>query len=119
LEAFACGVPVVATSLGGLPELTEGGCGVTVPPEDPDALARALGRLLADPSGAAAMGRAARARAERHFLPDRHLAGLERLYERAARSRQRGRRPAWATPTQPRRGREGRERPETGTGVSG
>jgi glycosyltransferase involved in cell wall biosynthesis len=84
LEAFACGVPVVATSLGGMPELTEGGCGAIVPPEDPDALARALGRLLADPPGAAAMGRAGRARAERHFLPDRHLAGLERLYERAA-----------------------------------
>jgi glycosyltransferase involved in cell wall biosynthesis len=87
LEAFGCGVPVVATALGGMPELAEGGCGVIVPPEDPDALARALGRLLADPAGAAAMGRAARARAEHDFQPDRHLAGLERLYERAARSR--------------------------------
>ena len=87
LEAFGCGVPVVATNLGGLPELLEGGCGITVPPEDPDALARALGRLLADPAAAAAMGWAARARAERDFLPDQHLAGLERLYKRAAVSR--------------------------------
>jgi glycosyltransferase involved in cell wall biosynthesis len=87
LEAFGCGVPVVATSLGGMPELTEGGAGITVPPEDPDALAGALGRLLGDPAAAAAMGRAARARAEHDFSPDQHLAGLERLYERAARSR--------------------------------
>jgi glycosyltransferase involved in cell wall biosynthesis len=87
LEAFGCGVPVVATSLGGLPELLEGGCGETVPPEDPDALATVIGWLLADPARAAAMGRAARARAERDFAPARHLAGLERLYEQAARSR--------------------------------
>jgi glycosyltransferase involved in cell wall biosynthesis len=86
LEAFGCGVPVVATSLGGLPELVEGGCGETVPPEDPEALASAIGRLLADPARTAAMGRAARARAERDFAPARHLAGLERLYEQAARS---------------------------------
>ena len=85
LEAFACGVPVVATSLGGMPELTEGGAGVTVPPDDPDALAGAVGRLLRDSAAAAAMGRAARARAEQAFSPDRHLAGLERLYARAAR----------------------------------
>jgi glycosyltransferase involved in cell wall biosynthesis len=86
LEAFGCGVPVVASNLGGLPELVEGGCGETVPPEDPGALAAAVGRLLADPARAAAMGRAARARAERDFTPARHLAGLERLYERATRS---------------------------------
>jgi glycosyltransferase involved in cell wall biosynthesis len=86
LEAFGCGVPVVATSLGGLPELIEGGCGEAVPPEDPAALAAAIGGLLADPVRAAAMGRAARARAERDFAPGRHLARLERLYERAARS---------------------------------
>ena len=107
LEAFACGVPVVATSLGGMPELTEGGCGATVPPEDAEALAGALGRLLADPVEAASMGRAAQARAERRFAPDRHLAGLDRLYERAARSRGRERRPAGATLAPPRRGRGG------------
>jgi glycosyltransferase involved in cell wall biosynthesis len=86
LEAFGCGVPVVASNLGGLPELLEGGCGETVPPEDPGALAAAIGRLLADPARAAAMGRVAQARAERDFTPAGHLAGLERLYERAARS---------------------------------
>jgi glycosyltransferase involved in cell wall biosynthesis len=87
VEAFGCGVPVVSTSLGGLPELVDGGCGEIVPPEDSDAMAAALGRLLADPERASAMGRAARSKAEREFDPDRHLAALERLYERAGRSR--------------------------------
>jgi glycosyltransferase involved in cell wall biosynthesis len=87
LEAFGCGVPVVATNLGGLPELVDGGCGEVVPAEDPDAMAAVLGRLLAHPVQTLAMGQAARSRAEREFAPDRHLAGLEQLYERAARRR--------------------------------
>lgn len=61
LEAFACGVPVVASHLGGLPELVEPGrYGELAPAGDPDALAAALGRLLADPTRALAMGQAAR-----------------------------------------------------------
>jgi glycosyltransferase involved in cell wall biosynthesis len=85
LEAFACGVPVVATDLGGLPELVEGGrCGLVVPAGDAAAMAAALAGLLADPERALAMGRAARGRAATEFAPDRHLAGLERLYRRAA-----------------------------------
>ena len=85
LEAFACGVPVVATDLGGLPELVEPGrCGETAPAGDPDRFAAALAGLLADPGRAFAMGRAARARVEREFAPGRHLGELERLYGRAA-----------------------------------
>jgi glycosyltransferase involved in cell wall biosynthesis len=81
LEAFACGVPVVASHLGGLPELVEPGrYGEIVPAGDPDALAAALGRLLADPTRALAIGRAARARAERDFSPERHLERLMGLY---------------------------------------
>jgi glycosyltransferase involved in cell wall biosynthesis len=87
LEAFGCGVPVVATNLGGLPELVADGCGETVPPDDPGAMAAALGRLLAQPERTWAMGQKARSRAEREFDPDRHLAELERLYQRARRSR--------------------------------
>jgi glycosyltransferase involved in cell wall biosynthesis len=87
LEAFGCGVPVVATNLGGLPELLADGCGEVVPPDDPDAMAATLGRLLAQPGRTWAMGQSARSKAEREFDPDRHLAGLARLYQRARRSR--------------------------------
>jgi glycosyltransferase involved in cell wall biosynthesis len=85
LEAFACGVPVVTTDLGGLPELIDPGRdGEVVPADDPAALAAALGGLLADRDRAFAMGRAARTKAERRFAPERHLADLQELYRRAA-----------------------------------
>jgi glycosyltransferase involved in cell wall biosynthesis len=87
LEAFACGVPVVAADLGGLPELVDAGrCGELFPAEDAGALAAALGRLLDDPARAAALGAAARARAEQEFTPERHLERLDAVY-RAARRR--------------------------------
>jgi glycosyltransferase involved in cell wall biosynthesis len=85
LEAFACGVPVVTTDLGGLPELVQAGrYGETVPAEDPAALAATLARLLADPAEAFAMGKAARRHAEQRFSPERHLERLEEAYRSAA-----------------------------------
>jgi glycosyltransferase involved in cell wall biosynthesis len=48
LEAMACGTPLVATTAGALPEVV-GGAGLLVPPDDPDRLAAALGRLLTEP----------------------------------------------------------------------
>jgi glycosyltransferase involved in cell wall biosynthesis len=81
LEAFACGVPVVGTDLGGLPELiTEGVDGAVVPPDDPAALAGALADLLTDPQRALAFGRAGRRKIERDFTPAVHLARLRELY---------------------------------------
>ncbi len=49
LEAMAHGVPVVATSVGGIPELLASGAGRTVPPDDPARLAAAVLELLRDP----------------------------------------------------------------------
>jgi glycosyltransferase involved in cell wall biosynthesis len=84
LEAFGCGVPVVATDLGGLPELvTPGVDGHIVPPGDAAALAGALVRTLADPDAAHAMGRAGRAKVCRDFAPADHLDGLRAAYAAA------------------------------------
>jgi glycosyltransferase involved in cell wall biosynthesis len=84
LEAFACGVPVICSDLGGMPELVDPGVdGALVPPNDPDALAAALRSFLDDPERASAMGRAARAKVEERFSPGRHLARLEEIYAEA------------------------------------
>ncbi len=59
-EFQSCGVPVVATAVGSLPEIVaEGQTGLVVPPADPDALAAAIGRLLDDAELRQHMGRAA------------------------------------------------------------
>jgi glycosyltransferase involved in cell wall biosynthesis len=67
-EAMACGLPVVATTAGALPEVVEDGkCGILVPPRDHYALAGALKRLLSDEPLRQAMGEEGRERVERHF----------------------------------------------------
>jgi glycosyltransferase involved in cell wall biosynthesis len=68
LEAMAAGLPVVATRVGGVPELVvPGRTGWLVDPGDPPGLAAALSRVLADPDGRRALGREGRARACREF----------------------------------------------------
>jgi glycosyltransferase involved in cell wall biosynthesis len=87
LEGFAVGVPVIASRLGGLPELIDPGTdGLVVPPNDPEALANAMEELLASPDRAFEMGRAARAKAEREFAPDLHLERLQAIYGEATRA---------------------------------
>jgi glycosyltransferase involved in cell wall biosynthesis len=59
VEAMAFRLPVVATTVGGFPEMVrDQATGILVPPSDPDALAEALDRLLADPALAQRMGQA-------------------------------------------------------------
>jgi len=81
LEAMAAGLPVVASSVGGVTELVvDGETGFVVPPGDATALSAALGRLVADGDLRRRMGAAGRARAEALFdLPLFHRAHL-RLY---------------------------------------
>lgn len=85
MEAMAAGRPVVATAVGGTPELLEGR-GVLVPPRDPAALARALHQVLDDQEAAAALGRRARAWALDNLtadvMVDRYVALYRRLLER-------------------------------------
>jgi alpha-maltose-1-phosphate synthase len=71
LEAMACETAVVASRVGGIPEVVEGSVtGLLVPPDDPASLADALNMLLRDPGRAEAMGLAGRERAVREFSWD-------------------------------------------------
>ncbi len=65
-EAMACGVPVISTTGGALPEVV-GDAGLLVPPADPSALARAIVDLLDAPDHAAALGRAGFRRVQQDF----------------------------------------------------
>src|SRR5512138_1331147 len=81
VEAMAMACPVVATAVGGAPEIVrDGETGVLVPPSDPRALAEAVGSLLDDRARAARLGAAGRARAESRFSLTAHIDGVERVY---------------------------------------
>lgn len=81
LEYMAAGLPVVATAVGGIPELfSDGEAGLLVNPSEPAALAGAISRLLSDLPNAQAMGRLGRKRVEEEFTFDALLNKLEQLY---------------------------------------
>jgi D-inositol-3-phosphate glycosyltransferase len=66
LEAQSCGIPVIGTKVGGLPDLVgDGSSGVLVDDRDPSHVSEQIGRLLSEPARAAAFGAAARQRALR------------------------------------------------------
>lgn len=88
LEAMAAGLPVVATRVGGIPEVVEDGVtGLLVPPRAPEALAEAIIALLQDRERAGAMGQAGRARVERYFSVERMVQETEALYEELIREK--------------------------------
>jgi len=88
LEAMACELPVVASNVGGLPEIVDGTVGALSPPDDPPGLARTLSDLLSS-ADLPALGRAARARVVTHWsndrLAERHLEIYRELLDRRRR----------------------------------
>jgi glycosyltransferase involved in cell wall biosynthesis len=81
LEAMARGLPVVATRVGGVPEVVvEGETGWLVPPSDPDALAAAIAQVVDDPELGRRLGLAGRRRGERVFDVRRMVADYEAMY---------------------------------------
>lgn len=82
LEAMAAGKPIVASTVGGIPEAIEDGkSGLLVKPDDSRALAHAIGLLLDNPEKAQELGRASRKRAELLFDETKMIDRICSLYE--------------------------------------
>jgi glycosyltransferase involved in cell wall biosynthesis len=90
LEAMACGLPAVATRVGGCPEVVaEGQTGLLVPPGQPGPLAAALGRILVRREEAREWGRAGRQRVESRFSLEAMVRAYARIYHELACRRRR------------------------------
>jgi len=88
LEAMASGLPVVATRVGGVPELVaDGESGLLVDPGDPRQLAAAIDRFAADPELRRALGEHGARRAAERFDPEQIAGRMVELYERLHASR--------------------------------
>ncbi|RJR21267.1 MAG: glycosyltransferase family 1 protein [Nitrospiraceae bacterium] len=86
IEAGACGIPVVATKVGGIPEIVKDmETGILVPPGDADGLARALISLIEDNDKRQRMGEMARFWADDKFSASRMVASFSDLYESVCR----------------------------------
>ena len=81
LEAMSMQRPIVATTVGGIPEVvTDGREGLLVPPDSPDQLAEATSRLLQDPQMRGNLGEAARETVRERYSIDRMQRQLEHIY---------------------------------------
>ncbi len=88
MEAAACGLPIVATDIRGCRQVVDDGrTGVLVPVRSPEALASAIGRLVADPARRAAMSTAAVERARAEFDQARVIETTLSTYRRLLRAR--------------------------------
>ncbi len=98
-EAMRAGRPIVATSVGGTPELTGLDGAILVSAGDPDALANAVTAVLDDPPLAARLGEAARARSARFPSDEDAVAAVLACYTRLAHARRRAQIPSRANLT--------------------
>ncbi len=85
IQALAAGLAVVATAVGGVPEIVGDAAGVLVPPRDPVALAEAIDAIAADPMSRMRAARAARSRFEALFDAAVWARGLRELYVEVCR----------------------------------
>jgi glycosyltransferase involved in cell wall biosynthesis len=107
IEAMASHKPVIATRIGGMPEIVrEGETGILVRPEDPRDLAGAMLELLRDPGRRRTMGDAGRRRVETHFGLPQRIHRLQTIYDQVLGGSARG-----DAETRPTRRREDSERP--------
>jgi glycosyltransferase involved in cell wall biosynthesis len=84
LEAMAAGLPVIATNVGGTPEVVTEDCGVLVPPREPEALADAICQLGESAGRRRLLGAAGRTRVEARFTLDRMVASYQSAYQSAS-----------------------------------
>lgn len=97
LEAMAASLPIIATDVGGIPELvTSGENGLLVAPADPAALARAIQQLADDPQESLRMGQRGRARMEAQFTIERKITETEQLCSLLLKRQRRASRSAYA-----------------------
>ena len=100
LEAMACGRPVVASAVGGMPEvITDGRDGLLLPARDDQRWLETVTRLLADQPAREQLGAAARQTIIRRFSPDREVAQLLALYDQLQSSVKSGPGPPTARPS--------------------
>ena len=86
IEAAASGLAIVASNLGGIPEVVQDGLnGLLVPPGDPNRLAEAMEALIREPAWRREMGNAGRQRFKRYFQANQMTEQIERLYIDAVR----------------------------------
>lgn len=99
LESMAAAVPVVATQVGGNPEVVvDGETGLLVPPKNAEALASAICRILETPGLAEAMGQAGRRRVLEHFSNERMIERTQRIYDELLEQARRNGRPRKSSP---------------------
>jgi len=82
IEAMAHGLPVIASNVGGIPDIVDADSGILVPPGDATALADAMATLANDPKRRIEMGAAARERHQKLFAPTVVMPLMLKVYQR-------------------------------------